>query len=135
MNRLQSRRRGPGRLALALVCLLAGGLPAARADDFDQEPVRYGATAQKNAVSRLQERLDAGKATLAFRKDKGYLPALLRELNVSASSQMLVFSKTSLQRHRITPETPRALYFNDDVYVGYCQRGDVLEISAADPRL
>ena len=48
---------------------------------------------------------------------------------------MLVFSKTSFQRNRIGPRTPRALYFNDDVYVGYCQGGDVLEISAVDPQL
>jgi hypothetical protein len=48
---------------------------------------------------------------------------------------MLVFSKTSLQRHRISPHTPRALYFSDDVYVGFCQRGDVLEVSAVDPQL
>jgi hypothetical protein len=40
-----------------------------------------------------------------------------------------------LQRQRITPKTPRAVYFSDDVYVGYCQRGDVLEISAVDPQL
>ena len=51
------------------------------------------------------------------------------------SSQMLVFSKTSLQRQRISPRHPRALYFNDDVYVGFCQGGDVLEISAVDPQL
>ena len=48
---------------------------------------------------------------------------------------MLVFSKTSLQRHRISPRTPRAIYFNDDVYVGYCKSGDVLEISAVDQQL
>jgi len=48
---------------------------------------------------------------------------------------MLVFSKTSLQRHRISPRTPRAIYFNDDVYVGYCRSGEVLEISAVDPEL
>ena len=48
---------------------------------------------------------------------------------------MLVFSKTSLQRHRIAPRTPRAIYFSDDVYVGCCQDGDVLEISAVDPQL
>src|SRR5207244_2703749 len=43
--------------------------------------------------------------------------------------------KTSLQRQRISPRTPRALYFSDDVYVGYCQGGDVLEVSAVDPKL
>jgi hypothetical protein len=39
-----------------------------------------------------------------------------------------------LQLYRISPTTPRALYFNDDVYVGYVQQGDVMEISAADPQ-
>jgi hypothetical protein len=57
----------------------------------------------------------------------------LAELEVPSSSQTLVFSKTSLQLHRISPRRPRALYFNDDVYVGYCQRGDVLELAATDP--
>ena len=45
---------------------------------------------------------------------------------------MLVFSKTSLQRERISPATPRAIYFNDEVLVGFCNRGRVMEISAAD---
>ncbi len=48
---------------------------------------------------------------------------------------MLVYSKTSLQVRRITPRTPRAIYFNDDLAVGYCQSGDVLEISATDNTL
>src|SRR5262249_27414426 len=62
-------------------------------------------------------------------------PAILKELNVPPSSQVLVFSKTSFQRERITPKTPRALYFNDDVYVGFVLRGDVLEVAASDPKL
>jgi hypothetical protein len=48
---------------------------------------------------------------------------------------MLVFSKTSLQRHRISPSRPRAIYFGDDAYVGFCQGGDVLEVTAVDPSL
>jgi hypothetical protein len=47
----------------------------------------------------------------------------------------LVFSKTSLQRHRITPSAPRSLYFNDDTYVGFCQDGEVLEVSTTDNEL
>lgn len=47
---------------------------------------------------------------------------------------MLVFSKTSLQRERISPARPRAIYFSDDAYVGWVQYGRVLEISAVDPR-
>ena len=48
---------------------------------------------------------------------------------------MLVYSKTSLQLHRISPVTPRAIYFNDDVYVGFIPGSDRLEISTADPSL
>ena len=46
-----------------------------------------------------------------------------------------MYSKTSFQRDRISPNTPRALYFNDDVYIGWVVGGPVLEISAADPQL
>jgi hypothetical protein len=60
---------------------------------------------------------------------------LLNELKVPSSSQTLVFSKTSLQRHRIEPRSPRAIYFNDGIYIGFCRDGDVLEVSAADPEL
>jgi hypothetical protein len=45
-----------------------------------------------------------------------------------------VFSKTSFQAPRIAPRTPRALYFNDQVSVGFVRGGDVLEIAAADPQ-
>ncbi|MEM6365920.1 MAG: hypothetical protein AAF745_15940, partial [Planctomycetota bacterium] len=50
-------------------------------------------------------------------------------------SQVLVFSKTSLQRSRISPANPRAIYFNDDVYVGWVRGSSLLEISTADPKL
>ena len=96
---------------------------------------KYSTAPADNVVSRLQKRIDAGQVKLDYEDKHGYLRALLRELQVPESSQMLVFSKTSLQRHRITPKTPRALYFSDDVYVGYCRRGDMLEVSAADPKL
>ncbi len=117
--------------ALALLACCA----AARAGDIEAPPISYGTAPEDNAVSRLQERLDSGRAKLTHEDGFGYLRSLLRELDVPASSQVLVFSKTSFQRHRIAPQTPRALYFNDDVYVGFCQNGDVLEVAAADPRL
>jgi hypothetical protein len=48
---------------------------------------------------------------------------------------VLVFSKTSLQRRRIGPKTPRAIYFSDDVYIGFCWLGEVMEVSAVDTNL
>lgn len=104
-------------------------------DDFERPPIEYSKSTPDNAISRLQARLAAGEAKLKFRAPHGYLESFLAELKVPQSSQMLVFSKTSLQRQRITPETPRAIYFNDEMYIGFCQNGEVLEISAADPQL
>jgi hypothetical protein len=117
----------------ALALFAANSLAAAA--DLDAEPIRYGTAMADNRVSRLEERLAAGKATLIPEKQLGYLRTLLKELDVPESSQVLVFSKTSLQRHRISPYTPRAIYFNDDVYVGYCRNGDVIELGAVDPNL
>ena len=95
-------------------------------------PINYSTATPRNAVSRLQDRIVKGTTKLEFESDHGYLRSVLRELDVSESSQVLVFSKTSLQRDRITPKTPRAIYFNDDVMVGFCLRGGVIELSAAD---
>jgi hypothetical protein len=103
--------------------------------DIERAPIHYSAAAPRNAVTRLQERLADSKTKLEFESDHGYLKSLLRALDVPESSQVLVFSKTSLQRERISPKTPRALYFNDDVMVGFCLRGSVIEISAADAAL
>ncbi|MCE9632322.1 MAG: hypothetical protein K8S94_16620 [Planctomycetia bacterium] len=118
-----------------MAAVIAGGLPAGAVDDFERPPIAYSETAADNAISRLQARIDAGKTSLPRDDRLGYLPALLDALDVPVSSQMLVFSKTSLQQQRITPQNPRALYFNDDVYVGYVRGGTVLELSVADPRL
>lgn len=116
-------------------CLILAGFPAAGQEDFENPPIAYSASSPENRVSRLKQQLDAGEKRLAYESQHGYLPALLNELGVSVESQVLVFSKTSLQLRRISPRTPRAIYFSDDVYVGFCQQGDVLEISAVDPHL
>src|SRR5262249_44232824 len=56
-------------------------------------------------------------------------------LGVPKSSQMLVFSKTSLQRTFISPQNPRALYYNDNVYLAYIPGAPRMEISDVDPKL
>lgn len=84
-------------------------------------------------VSRLQSLIMSGDLHLAFDSARGYLPALLEALEIPVSSQGLVFSRTSLQTDLISPWTPRALYFNDDVYVGWVQESSIIEIAAIDP--
>jgi hypothetical protein len=105
------------------------------ADEFERAPINYSKAEPGNLVSQLQERLNVGTAKLEYEDHFGYLRSVLKELDVPQSSQMLVFSKTSLQSRRIWPQKPRAIYFSDDVYVGFCQAGDVIEVSVADPQL
>lgn len=102
---------------------------------FEEENLQYGRTASTGPIARLQGRLDRGDPPLVWDEQRGYLPALLKALSVSTNSQVLVFSKTSFQRDRISPQNPRALFFNDEVYVGYVPGSTVLEFSEADPKL
>ena len=70
---------------------------------------------------------------LHYESQWGYLKAVLNALQIPVSSQALVFSKTSFQFPEITPATPRALYYNDDVYVGRVHNGKFLEFVSFDP--
>ena len=109
-------------LAVILLGVPVGELPVFAADDFEREPVNYSKARRRTSSRDCRNRLQSGRVRFDFDERWGYLRSLLRALNVPESSQMLVFSKTSFQRQRIAPRTPRALYFNDDVYVGYCCR-------------
>lgn len=100
----------------------------------DHPALEYSATPLHDAVSALNARLAAGTARLTFEPGTGYLKSLLAELQLPVTSQVLVFSKTSLQAAKITERTPRALYFNDTVTVGYIAGADVLEVAVQDPR-
>jgi hypothetical protein len=121
-------------LILGLIVAIAASTCQA-ADENEQPPIEYSRSTPVNCITKLQSRLHAGALQLDYSEQLGYLPALLNALQVPIESQMLVFSKTSLQRHRISPSAPRAIYFNDDVYIGYCRSGEMLEISAVDPQL
>ena len=84
-------------------------------------------------VAALDRGLATGDSALHFDPVHGYLPSLLDELDIPRSSQLLVFSKTSAQFRWIGPGNPRAIYFNDDTYVGWVPGGPFLEISTAVP--
>ncbi|MFN9720483.1 MAG: hypothetical protein ACK58L_17430 [Planctomycetota bacterium] len=116
------------------VCWACCGVVCAQLD-HEQEPINYSRQRATDPVAALMERISRDGATLTWEPEHGYLRSLMAALDVPESSQTLVFSKTSLQISRITPRTPRAIYFNDDVYIGWVQHGDVVEISAADPQL
>jgi hypothetical protein len=130
-------------LLLVGMVLAAIGASAALADTdrlvvsatrYEQEypAIQYSGPARANRIWRLQEKLNSGEIKLQWEPRWGYLRSLLRALEIDTSSQTLVFSKTSLQTSHISESTPRALYFNDDTYVGYVQESDLVEFAAVD---
>jgi hypothetical protein len=110
------------------------GLSSSYMVPLDHEAIQYAKAPVDDPVSRLQRRIDSGDAKLRYEPEFGYLRSVLNELNVPLSSQVLVFSKTSFQAPRIGPRTPRALYFNDTVTIGFVRTGEVLEFATLDPR-
>ena len=100
---------------------------------FSDAPINYRTHPVTDPVAKLQVLLDRGEVKLDYESQHGYLKSVLEKLEIPLNSQTLVFSKTSFQYKKITPRTPRALYFNDDVYVGQVHDGKVLEFVSFDP--
>jgi hypothetical protein len=115
-----------GRKRIAIVALAAallGFSPPLMA----QEPT--------NPVAALQDQIARGTLKLAYAEDgHGYLKSLLEALNIPEESQVLPFTRSSFQANFISPKTPRAIYFNDDVAVGVAQGGSAIELIANDRR-
>ncbi len=131
-------------MRVALVCalsVLAVGVLvwADRLEDtfyipLDDPAIQYAGPVS-DPIAKVEKQLESGKAKLDYAPNGwGYLPAVLKELGINIDSQVLVFSRTSIQTSHISPRTPRAIYFNDDTAVGFVQNGEVLELSAIDPR-
>ncbi|WP_442510952.1 hypothetical protein SH528x_002603 [Novipirellula sp. SH528] len=118
---------------VAIQCLMVDSASAQLS--YERTPIEYSTTASNDPVARLLTRLSAEKQSLSNDEKYGYLPALLRELDVPVDSQTLVFSKTSLQRHLISPSNARAIYFNDETYIAWVPGGEVIEIASTDPML
>lgn len=97
--------------------------------------IGYGSVPLEDSISKLQARISASEVKLQFHEQRGYLDSILEVLNISDTSQILVFSRTSVQQPLISPQTPRAVYFNDEIYVGWVQESGALEIASMDPNL
>ncbi len=108
--------------------------PAFPSLPLDHPAIQFLERSTADPVARLQKRLETGEEKLELHPLWGYLPDLLKHLGVPVDSQALVFSKTSSQVSRISPFSPRAIYFNDEVAVGYVQNSPVLELSSLDPQ-
>ncbi|MGN6133945.1 MAG: hypothetical protein ACTHOU_05555 [Aureliella sp.] len=120
-------------MAAIVAAVVVGCAVQARAQlDFEGPPIDYAKRPGTDRVAQLAKALEGG--TLELKEDEkfGLLPAVLEALDIPIDSQTLVFSKTSFQLHKISPGRPRALYFNDDTYVGWVQGSDIIELAATD---
>jgi hypothetical protein len=133
-------------MGAALVCIAEEAskgdtpLPAARVFvknegflPFADAPINYRSNELNDPVAKLEKRLERSEVALHYDSRHGYLKSVLDTLHIPVSSQSLVFSRTSFQFPDITPATPRALYYNDDVYVGQVHDGKFLEFVSFDP--
>ena len=131
-------------LRVGLAILIAGcaryALNAAEAEapvptyrDLEAPPHNYPARTPKDRFSGMLQTLESDPR-LDRSSEKAFLLSFLKMFGVPASSQLLVFSTTSLQLSLISPANPRAIYFTDDLYVGYIPGGR-LEVLSLDPEL
>ncbi|MEZ6014428.1 MAG: hypothetical protein R3F49_04890 [Planctomycetota bacterium] len=138
-------RPAPWTAALGVTCVAAAatalGRPSAapvasalqEAEPYIGAPIHYEADTRADAVARLTASVRAGSFRGTWDERHGWLPAALAAFDIPVESQVLVFSKTSLQADRISPTTPRAIYFNDEVVVAWIYGSPVMEVTALDP--
>lgn len=129
----------PPRIMKLPACLLllpfSASLHAQTWNDFETPPHNYWKATPQDPATVLHRRLEAKQTALAADADpKTFLRAYLGALKVPVSSQVLVFSKSSLQRTFVHGHNPRAMYFNEDTYVGWMP-GGLMEVTGIDPVL
>lgn len=111
----------------------AADTPAPTYRDIDGPPHFYGTRTPRDRFTRAMETIEKDPR-LDRSSELAFLTSFLKILEVPVSSQMLVFSHTSLQLRFISTSNPRAVYFNEDVYIGYIPGGRI-EVVALDPEL
>ena len=103
-------------------------------NDYELEPHGYFSKEAKDPVTLLMKRVHRGEVQIKEPNGKPLVERLLRELGLDRDTQVLVFSRTSLQRREVSYSNPRALYFNESVYLGWMPDGRI-EIASFDPCL
>lgn len=107
-------------------------LGQAQLDFWDRAPILYSDTPATDRLSKLAAALESGEMSFKGQGGLDRLKFVLKELDVPLESQVLLFSKTSLQNPLIEPGNPRAVFFSENAYVGYVPGGAV-EVIVQDP--
>jgi hypothetical protein len=102
---------------------------------LDEHPaIQYAVQPTTDRIAKLNQALMHEGQSLERDPRTGYLLPLLAALGVPVESQVLVFSKTGVQRAYTSPQNPRALFFDESVVVGYIPGAPLLELAAHDPQ-
>lgn len=123
------------KILLAGLCLVPYVLLAASPVQDQTGQSEFYKSDVADPVARLMQDIKSGKASLDYEPKQGYLKSLLDKLGVSPTSQLLVFSKTSLQSQFISPSNPRAVYFNAENSIGWIPGAPYIEIMSFDPQV
>lgn len=110
--------------SLIPLLILGGTSVRAGQDFFELPPIKYSQTASQDAVAKMAAEIELGDWVVGNVDGKAVLKAVLKKLNISEESQVLVFSKTSFQNSLINQRNPRSIYFSMDAYVGWVPGGD-----------
>lgn len=128
-------KSGIGCVVAGLVVGAAGWLCAQPLPVYEQPPINYSNAETDNDADALHRAFGSGEFDEAIEGGSlTLLRELLDEFRIPEESQVLVFSKTSLQRDGISPDRPRSIYFSDDAYLGYVRNG-LYELTVNDPEL
>ena len=121
-------------LMLTIAACSFGDLPSLFPADPNHPAIEYSTRPLTDPVSELNRKIESGKVRLNFEEAHGYLRSVLDALNVPVESQIVVFSKTSIQMLRINPHNPRSMFYNDSVAVGWVRGGPIVELAAEDAK-
>src|SRR4051812_26714205 len=134
----------PGLLVLSLAALgtaVGGTVPTSGQKPepwhgvLDENPaIQYAARPTTDRVAALNQVIAQNPNALRRDPATGYLVGVLDALGVPKESQLLVFSKTGVQRTYTSPRNPRALFFDQSVAIGYNPGAPLLELAAHDPQ-
>lgn len=118
--------------AFSLLAAAGGAIDTPFSGSPDHPAIRYATRPLHNAISGLNRDIESGKVQLRYEGMQGYLRSTLQALEIPIESQMVVFSKTSLQQAIISPRNPRTIFFGDSVAVGWVRGEPFVEVAALD---
>ena len=123
-------------LCAFVAAVVSAPVDAQRAGAFrgstEDPAIKYATAPLNNAVADVNRKLQAGTIQLSFDGRSGFLRSALDALQLPVDSQLLVFSRASLQGKQIDEQNPRAVFFNDRVALGWVRGGDIIEVAAHD---